>query len=74
MKEMKKWDDDPWINGEPKLDGKLYNESERKEGNTNMYDKYGDAREGMWVKLGFKPDNFNFYSDGMRFSTCTDFS
>ena len=74
MNEMKEWDEKPWVNGNPKLDGKMYSEVEKEEGNTNMYDKYGDPHENMWKKLGFEPDNFNFYSDGMRFSTFTDFS
>lgn len=74
MNEMKEWDEKPWVNGKPKLDGKMYSEVEKEEGNTNMYDKYGDPHENMWKKLGFEPDNFNFYSDGMRFSTFTDFS
>ena len=74
MNEMKEWDEKPWINGKPKLDGKMYSEVEKEEGNTNMYDKYGDPHENMWKELGFDPDNFNFYSDGMRFSTFTDFS
>ena len=74
MNEMKEWDEKPWVNGKPKLDGKMYSEVEKEEGNTNMYDKYGDPHENMWKELGFDPDNFNFYSDGMRFSTFTDFS
>lgn len=74
MNEMKEWDEKPWVDGKPKLDGKMYSEIEREEGNTNMYHKYGDPHEKMWIKLGFEPDNFNFYSDGMRFSTFTDFS
>lgn len=74
MKEMKEWDETPWVDGRPKFDGKSYSEEERKEGNTNMYDKYGDPNEKMWKKLGYNPDNFNFYSEGMRFSTFTDFS
>lgn len=74
MKEMEEWDNKPWVNGEPKYDGKLYSEFEKKNGQINMYDRYGDTREEKWIKLGFKPDNFNFYSDGMRFSTSTDFS
>lgn len=36
---------------------------------------YGDnERQQLWKKLGYKVDYYDFYSDGIRFSTSTSFS
>ena len=74
MKEMEEWDKTPWINGKPKIDGEQYELEEEKDGHTSMYKRYGDPHEELWKRLGFNPSYFNFYSDGMRFATFTDYS
>ena len=74
IKDIEEWDSTPWVDGSEKYDGESYEEHERNNGSYSQYDRYGDEREKKWKKLGFNPTCYNFYSDGLRFSTATDFS
>ena len=39
------------------------------------YERYGDtANEEFWIERGYKPSYYNFYNDGLRWSTCCEFS
>ena len=56
------------------LTGKEYEEGEHAEKyGFGSYKRYGDEREGYWIDKGYKPEYFNFFNDGMRWSTCCDF-
>lgn len=74
LKDIEEWDNTPWIDGSPKYDGKSYDEEEEKNGNVTMYRRYGDSNEAKWKARGFDASHNDFYSDGMRFATFTDFS
>ena len=57
-------------------DGKSYEEYE-KERNPSYsgYEKFGDKeREKFWIERGYNPSYYNFYNDGLRWSTCCEFS
>lgn len=57
------------------LDGKTYEEWEATQGRGyNQYLAYSDPYEGYWRDKGYNPEYYNFYSDGLRWSTCCDFS
>ena len=34
----------------------------------------GDSHEKVWKEKGYNPSYYNFYSDGLRWSTCCEFS
>lgn len=38
------------------------------------YTRYGDSREEYWIEKGYNPSYYNFYNDGLRWSTCCEFS
>lgn len=57
-------------------DGKSYEEYE-KERNPSYsgYEKFGDKeREKFWIERGYNPSYYEFYNDGLRWSTCCEFS
>lgn len=55
--------------------GREYEEYEyEKTGKKGSYTKYGDERELFWKEKGYNPEYYNFFNDGMRWSTCCDFS
>ena len=57
------------------LTGKEYEEGEHaKNYNLSSYKRYGDEREKYWIDKGYEPEYFNFFNDGMRWSTCCEFS
>lgn len=57
------------------LTGKEYEESEHaKKYGYGSYKRYGDDREAYWIERGYKPEYYNFFNDGMRWSTCCEFS
>ena len=37
------------------------------------YKRYGDDREAYWIERGYKPEYYNFFNDGMRWSTSCEF-
>ena len=45
-----------------------------KTGRKGLYTKYGDEHELFWKEKGYNPEYYNFFNDGMRWSTCCDFS
>lgn len=56
------------ING---LDGKEYQTNPKYNAGTYYPDT---ERERLWKELGYKPEYYNFYSDGLRFATSINFS
>lgn len=59
----------------PGWSGKEYEEWERKEhGLYPQYLSYGDPHENYWREKGYSPEYFNFFNDGMRWSTSCEFS
>lgn len=57
------------------LTGKEYEEGEYAEKyGFGSYRRYGDDREQYWIDKGYEPEYFNFFNDGMRWSTCCEFS
>lgn len=55
--------------------GKEYEEYEKqRNGKFRMYNSYGDPREDYWKEKGYNPEYYNFFNDGMRWSTCCEFS
>lgn len=59
----------------PGWSGKEYEEWERKEhGLYPQYLMYKDPYENYWREKGYNPEYYNFFNDGMRWSTCCDFS
>lgn len=66
------WGNDP---DKPGWSGKEYEEWEQKEhGIYPQYLRYGDSHEGYWKDKGYNPEYYNFFNDGMRWSTCCEFS
>lgn len=57
-------------------DGESYEkwESENRPGHYYGYSMYKDPHENEWIEKGYKPSYYNFYNDGLRWSTCCDFS
>lgn len=56
------------------LTGKEYEESEHaKKYGYGSYKRYGDDREQYWIDKGYEPEYFNFFNDGMRWSTSCEF-
>lgn len=50
------------------LDGKKYQPK------YNVIPYYPDKKnDEFWRNLGYKPEYYDFYSDGLRFSTCVEF-
>ena len=37
-------------------------------------EKRDREREEFWIKRGYNPSYYNFYNDGLRWSTCCEFS
>lgn len=57
----------------PGWSGKEYEEWEKSQRNNySGYLKYGDSYEQEWKK--YSPEYYNFFNDGLRWSTCCDFS
>lgn len=57
------------------LDGKSYEEWEESQNYRYLgYTRYGDSREEYWIEKGYNPSYYNFYNDGLRWSTCCEFS
>lgn len=56
-------------------DGESYEKWEMSRGRGYQgYAHYGDSWEGHWMKKGYNPSYYNFYNDGLRWSTCCEFS
>lgn len=56
-------------------DGESYEAWEKERGRYHGYSEYGDReREQFWIARGYKPSYYNFYNDGLRWSTCCEFS
>lgn len=56
-------------------DGESYEKWEKSRGKGYQgYTRYGDSREGYWREKGYNPSYYNFYNDGLRWSTCCEFS
>lgn len=56
-------------------DGESYEKWEMSRGRGYQgYVRYGDSWEGHWMKKGYNPSYYNFYNDGLRWSTCCEFS
>lgn len=71
FEEMVKRDSSLWRDKDPMLDGKLYYERYPQERGL----RHIDDREKMWQELGYETTgHFDFYSDGLRFSTSVEFS
>ena len=42
---------------------------------TMVMKKFGDKEnEEFWIKLGYNPSYYNFYNDGLRWSTYCEFN
>ena len=66
------WGNNP---NNPGWSGREYEEWEKSRGNSLCtYIVYGDPHEDYWRKRGYNPEYYNFFNDGMRWSTCCDFS
>lgn len=63
------WCKDGW-------DGKAYEEYEKtRNPSYKGYEQFGDRkREEFWIERGYNPSYYNFYNDGLRWSTCCEFS
>ena len=63
------WCKDGW-------DGKAYEEYEKTRNSSYAgYEQFGDRkREEFWIERGYNPSYYNFYNDGLRWSTCCEFS
>lgn len=56
-------------------DGESYEKWEMSRGRGYQeYTCYGNPREGHWREKGYNPSYYNFYNDGLRWSTCCEFS
>lgn len=56
-------------------DGESYEKWEMSRGKGYQgYTRYGDPHEGYWREKGYNPSYYNFYNDGLRWSTCCEFS
>ena len=56
-------------------DGESYEKWEMSRGKGYQgYTRYGDSWEGYWREKGYNPSYYNFYNDGLRWSTCCEFS
>ena len=57
-------------------DGKSYEKYEKERNPAYKgYERYGDKEnEKFWIKRGYYPSYYNFYNDGLRWSTCCEFS
>ena len=56
-------------------DGESYEKWEMSRGKGYQgYTRYGDSRERYWREKGYNPSYYNFYNDGLRWSTCCEFS
>lgn len=56
-------------------DGESYEKWEMSRGRGYQgYVRYGDSWEGYWREKGYNPSYYNFYNDGLRWSTCCEFS
>lgn len=57
-------------------DGESYEkwESENRPGHYYGYSMYKDPHESEWREKGYNPSYYNFYNDGLRWSTCCEFS
>lgn len=53
------------------LDGKKYYDNPKYDAGTYYPDH---ERDNFWRSLGYKPECYDFYSDGLRFSTSVSFS
>lgn len=72
MKMAINWGNNP---NNPGWSGREYEEWEKSRGNSLCtYIIYGDSHEDYWRKRGYNPEYYNFFNDGMRWSTCCDFS
>lgn len=68
--DMVSYDNEPWINGEEKFDGERYDKKEN-----GGYEHWVNKEEiEKWRKIGITISHHEFYSDGLRFSSSTDFS
>ena len=52
------------------LDGKEYQTNPKYEAGTYYP---SPERDRMWIELGYTPEYYDFYSDGLRFSTSVEF-
>lgn len=68
--DMVDWDNEPWLDGKEKYDGKKYDE-EKHDGQTYWEDEEGKKK---WAKFGIAVSHHEFYSDGLRFSSSIEFS
>ena len=57
-------------------DGESYEKYEKERNPSyNGYEKFEDKEnEEFWIKLGYNSSYYNFYNDGLRQSTCCEFS
>lgn len=69
MEMATEWCKDGW-------DGKAYEEYEKTRNPSYAgYEQFGDRkREEFWIERGYNPSYYNFYNDGLRWSTCCEFS
>lgn len=59
-----------WQGTEPMLDGEMYYKKYPRE-----HQYYDHERDNFWRSLGYQPTGYyDFYSDGLRFSTSVEFS
>ena len=66
------WGNNP---DKPGWSGREYEEWEQSEhGRRPQYLIYGDSHEQFWKDRGYNPEYYNFFNDGMRWSTCCCFS
>ena len=66
------WGNNP---NNPGWSGREYEEWEQSEhGRRPQYLMYGDSHEQYWRDKGYNPEYYNFFNDGMRWSTCCCFS
>ena len=66
------WGNNP---DKPGWSGREYEEWEQSEhGRRPQYLMYGDSHEQFWKDRGYNPEYYNFFNDGMRWSTCCCFS
>lgn len=66
------WGNNP---DKPGWSGREYEEWEKSRGNSLCtYIIYGDHYEQYWKDKGYNPEYYNFFNDGMRWSTCCEFS
>ena len=69
---LSKYKDDIKVNDECYKNFLLMQEDAKKYG-YGSYKRYGDDREAYWIEKGYKPEYYNFFNDGMRWSTSCEF-